>query len=246
MPWRRRRSRRSNPSTPVVVISQRSIVGVWSGPSLARAIMQGPSRSYTGTQLPGTIHVPVIKRSCTYTDGGTVCDTPSAFPTRPMTMPPCVNLKQLPRTSSAGKPVFGSLFDKVTGLFDKRFILGLLAPAFAFVAGVGALVATNQDWARSVSWWQGLTGTEQLGLGIAAATVITFLAIALGTQVVSLTRLFEGDRIRPLDETLGRLAGSATTDGGKRWRKTPPRAGWNASISTTHPPTMSWRRHSET
>jgi hypothetical protein len=37
--------------------------------------------------------------------------------------------------------MLGTLFDKVTGLFDKRFTLALLLPVFAFAAGTGALAA---------------------------------------------------------------------------------------------------------
>ena len=42
--------------------------------------------------------------------------------------------------------MFGSIFDKVTGLFDRSFVLGLLLPTFACCAGIGAVVATRLGW----------------------------------------------------------------------------------------------------
>ena len=107
--------------------------------------------------------------------------------------------------------MFGTLFDKVTGLFDKRFVLGLLLPVFAFVAGVGALVATDRGWTPVGSWWRALDGTRQLAIGLASAVGIVFIAIVLGTQVVAITRLFEGYwGPLPVDATLGKL--------GRRWQ----------------------------
>jgi len=82
--------------------------------------------------------------------------------------------------------MFGTLFDKVTGLFDKRFVLGLLLPVFAFIAGVAALVATDRGWTRVESWWRALDGTRQLAIGLASAVGIVFIALVLGTQVVAI------------------------------------------------------------
>jgi len=88
--------------------------------------------------------------------------------------------------------MLGSLFDKVTGLFDRRFVLGLLLPVFAFVAGVGALAATLTGWGVTLSWWQHLDTTRQVTFSIVAAAGIVFTATLLGTQVVTMTRLLEG------------------------------------------------------
>jgi hypothetical protein len=102
--------------------------------------------------------------------------------------------------------MLGTLFDKVTGLFDKRFTLALLLPAFAFAAGAGALTATMAGWHAALSWWAGLGAARQVALGVAAAAGIMLLAIIIGTQVVAMTRLLEGYwRWGWADKTLGRL-----------------------------------------
>ena len=102
--------------------------------------------------------------------------------------------------------MLGSLFDKVTGLFDKRFVLALLLPAFAFAAGICALAATMTGWHQADTWWAGLDAARQVALGVAAAAAVVVLAIIIGTQVVAMTRLLEGYwRWRWVDATLGRL-----------------------------------------
>jgi hypothetical protein len=100
--------------------------------------------------------------------------------------------------------MLGTLFDKVTGLFDKRFVLALLLPAFAFCAGGGALAATMTGWHQAVAWWSGLDAARQVTLGVAVAAGIVVLAIIVGTQVTALTRLLEGYWRWPADQTAGR------------------------------------------
>ena len=100
--------------------------------------------------------------------------------------------------------MLGTLFDKVTGLFDKRFTLALLLPAFALGAGGGALAATMTGWHQAVTWWSGLDAARQVALGIGAAAAIVVLAVIAGTQVVAMTRLLEGYWRWPADQTAGR------------------------------------------
>lgn len=108
--------------------------------------------------------------------------------------------------------MFGTFFDKVTGLFDRRFVLGLLLPTFAFFAGAGALVATDLRWTRTISWWQHLSASRQVTLAIAAAAGLVFAATVLGTQVVAITRVFEGYwRWGWADKTVGAV--------GRRWQR---------------------------
>jgi hypothetical protein len=119
--------------------------------------------------------------------------------------------------------MIGALFDKVTGLLDRRFTLALLLPAFAFAAGSGALVATMTGWHKTVSWWSGLDAARQVALGIAAAAAMVVLAVIIGTQVAAMTRLLEGYlRWRWADATLGRLG---------RWRQEKRRAKLAADLS---------------
>jgi hypothetical protein len=105
--------------------------------------------------------------------------------------------------------MLSTLFDKVTGLFDSRFVLALLLPAFAFAAGVAALAATMTGWHQAASWWAGLDAARQVALGVAAAGAVVVLAVIIGTQVVAMTRVLEGYwRWRWVNVTLGRLGRS--------------------------------------
>jgi hypothetical protein len=107
--------------------------------------------------------------------------------------------------------MLSSLFDKVTGLFDRRFVLALLLPTFALGAGGAALAATMAGWHAAFGWWNGLDAARQVALGIAAAGGVTVLALLAGAQVTALTRLLEGYWPWPADATLGRL--------GRRWQR---------------------------
>src|SRR6516225_6309367 len=75
----------------VVLVDAGTVVGVWGGPSLATAVAQGPARGVRGPVLPGTPTSPVIVRSCAFTEGGTICASPSSFPGKPNPMPACPN-----------------------------------------------------------------------------------------------------------------------------------------------------------
>jgi hypothetical protein len=102
--------------------------------------------------------------------------------------------------------MFGSAFSTVTGLLDRRFVLGLLLPVLAFWAGVGALVATAYGWSRASSWWQHLDTSRQVGLTLAVIAGLVVLATVLSTQVVPMTRMLEGYwSWSRADQTIGRL-----------------------------------------
>jgi hypothetical protein len=105
--------------------------------------------------------------------------------------------------------MLGTLFDKVTGLFDSRFTLALLLPTFAFAAGTGALAATMIGWHQTATWWSGMDAARQVALGVAAAAAVVVVAVIVGTQVVAMTRLLEGySRWGWADATLGRMGRS--------------------------------------
>lgn len=101
--------------------------------------------------------------------------------------------------------MFSALFDKVTGLFDKRFTLALLLPTFAACAGGGALAATMAGWHAAVTWWSDLDTARQVTLGVATAAGIVLLAVLIGTRVVAMTRVLEGYWPWPAGRTIGRL-----------------------------------------
>lgn len=88
--------------------------------------------------------------------------------------------------------MFGSAFDKVTGLLAPRFVLGLVMPVLAFSTGIGALLATRIGWTVALSWWAGLDGSRRTLLVIAFVTTLVVVATFLGTRVVALTRVLEG------------------------------------------------------
>ncbi len=108
--------------------------------------------------------------------------------------------------------MFSGFFGKVTELFDRRFILGLLLPTFVFSAGVGALIATDLGWTQTIHWWQHLGTSRQVTLAIAAVVGLVFVATVLGTQVVAMTRVLEGYwRWSWADKTIGAV--------GRKWQR---------------------------
>lgn len=79
----------------VVLVEEQGVVGVWGGPSLATVLSQGPRATRGGSQLPGLPQIPLIVRSCTYLERGTVCATVSSFVKKPFPMPSCLNQHHL-------------------------------------------------------------------------------------------------------------------------------------------------------
>jgi hypothetical protein len=79
----------------VVLVDGEAVVGVWGGPGLANAVTQGPTRDIFESVLPGAPAIPLIVRSCRFTEGGTICATPSSFTSKPFPMPACPNARQL-------------------------------------------------------------------------------------------------------------------------------------------------------
>lgn len=79
----------------VVLVEEHEVVGVWSGPSLATVLKQGPPVTRGGSNLPGLPQIPLIMRSCTYLDRGTLCATGSSFVKKPFPMPSCPNQHHL-------------------------------------------------------------------------------------------------------------------------------------------------------
>ena len=79
----------------VVLVDGGTVAGVWGGPSLADAVARGPARGVPGPVLAGTPAIPVIVRSCAFTEGGTICASSSSFPSKPFPMPACPNARHL-------------------------------------------------------------------------------------------------------------------------------------------------------
>lgn len=79
----------------MVLVDEQRIVGVWSGPSLEMAVRQGPVVTRGGPILPGVPQIPLIVRSCSYRELGTVCAAVSSFARKPFPMPRCRNDRHL-------------------------------------------------------------------------------------------------------------------------------------------------------
>jgi hypothetical protein len=76
----------------VVVADGAQVAGVWAGQPLAEAVLRGPVRSTFRGGLPGPpATIPLISRSCTFADAGTVCATAEQFTVKPYPMPACRN-----------------------------------------------------------------------------------------------------------------------------------------------------------
>jgi hypothetical protein len=68
------------------------VVGVVSGDLVTRMMLRGATRGiFGGSVLPGPPAIPLIVRSCGYTEAGATCATSLPFPTRPAALPTCPN-----------------------------------------------------------------------------------------------------------------------------------------------------------
>jgi hypothetical protein len=88
--------------------------------------------------------------------------------------------------------MLGSFLDKVSGVFDQRFIVAYWGPTFlglGLAAGVASLLFSV---AGVLAWWTKRSTTEQILLGVAALLAITVLAFLLGALTTPIIRLYEG------------------------------------------------------
>jgi hypothetical protein len=67
------------------------VTGLVSSEALTRALLRGPVRGITGPVLPGAAAIPLISRSCGFTERRSACATAVTFVFRPSPMPPCPN-----------------------------------------------------------------------------------------------------------------------------------------------------------
>jgi hypothetical protein len=84
-----------NDVSAVVLVDEQRVVGVWAGPSLEMAVRQERVVTRGGPILPGVPQIPLIVRSCTYRELGTICATVSSFASKPFPMPSCRNDRHL-------------------------------------------------------------------------------------------------------------------------------------------------------
>jgi hypothetical protein len=77
----------------VILTAHGTVQGVWTGPSLDRAIAlaTGGGATFGDTDLPGEITIPQLTKACQFLDGGTPCTSVRRFPERPASTPECDN-----------------------------------------------------------------------------------------------------------------------------------------------------------
>jgi hypothetical protein len=71
------------------------VAGVVDAGALVQAMLNGATKGFSDTTLPGTPDIPLIVRSCGFAEGGVACATPGSFASRPFTLPPCGNKRGL-------------------------------------------------------------------------------------------------------------------------------------------------------
>lgn len=86
-----------DPDAPGVLVTRAGeVCGLWSGASLASALVTFSGSRSLDAELPGKItHVPVIVRNCAFDGGVDLCLDRREFAERPDTMPPCANPRRL-------------------------------------------------------------------------------------------------------------------------------------------------------
>jgi hypothetical protein len=119
------------------------------------------------------------------------------------------------------------LLDRVSSLFDRRFVLKAVLPVLLIGGGAGAiaLVATGKA-AAAIAYWKQLGAAERVLLVLAFSALVWFLAGVLGSQLRRVTQLYEG---YPLQRTplLSALTESLTEyhfQNRDQWREDPRRA----------------------
>jgi hypothetical protein len=88
--------------------------------------------------------------------------------------------------------VIGSILDKATGSFERRFVVNALFPAVIFWSAVVALVASVTSWNRVAGWWEEQDGARLVIFGVAAVALLVFSGAILASQTGSIARLYEG------------------------------------------------------
>jgi sulfur carrier protein ThiS len=79
------------PGSAVIATNGDGVVGVWAGPDLMATVAAGTPRSHWDAELPGEITIPLLTRTCRYTESDTGCTGVLRFPERPGRPPACPN-----------------------------------------------------------------------------------------------------------------------------------------------------------
>jgi hypothetical protein len=88
--------------------------------------------------------------------------------------------------------MLGTFLDKVSGFFDRRFIIAYWSPTLIFLSLALGLGIFPFAPSLALSWWQQLSGTEQVLLTGGVLLGNTLLAYLLEAMEIPLIRLYEG------------------------------------------------------
>lgn len=88
--------------------------------------------------------------------------------------------------------MFTTFVDKLSSLFDKRFLIAYWGPLLIGLALAVAVWSTQAGATAAGSWWDAQSATQQLLAGLGVLFAITVLAFVLQAFTVPLVRLYEG------------------------------------------------------
>src|SRR5580704_1472229 len=89
--------------------------------------------------------------------------------------------------------MFTTFLDKLSGVFDRRFLVAYWAPVFVFFA-VGAALSIGAVWdaSETLDWWSGLSAAAQALLGAALLLLMLVGSYLLQAFQSSLMRMYQG------------------------------------------------------
>lgn len=88
--------------------------------------------------------------------------------------------------------MLGTFVDKVSGLFDRRFLMGWWAPVFVTSAVALILALTPYGLDQAWTWWQGQEELAQTWMVVTALLLVTAFAYILRAFLRPMIRLYEG------------------------------------------------------
>lgn len=91
-----------------------------------------------------------------------------------------------------GRKMLGSFLDRITGIFDRRFIVAHWCPTFITIGLAISVAMVIYGPHRVVTFWTTLQPFEQVWFSLAFLLIVTTVAYLLQTFTVPLVRLYEG------------------------------------------------------
>lgn len=88
--------------------------------------------------------------------------------------------------------MLGTFLDKISGIFDQRFILSYVMPTFVFL---GLLVGLIQVWfglSTTLYWWTSLAILEQILIGLIVLLTVIVVSYILQMLTAPIVRFYEG------------------------------------------------------